>query len=105
MAVLGADGEIATMPYTTGAFSFQVDFGFDASGKLIAVDLKLLSGGTNGVLLVALKEKYGVPDEVSGITTIWRTRTDEIIFSAVTNDDSDALLWYRSRANVNTRGL
>jgi len=104
MATLSADGGIAPMPFASGNFTFTVRFSFDTDSKLSVVYVVLKSGG-NYALLNALKEKYGQPDEVDGITTIWRTPRDEILFSAVDADSSDASIYYRSRSNTNTQGL
>jgi hypothetical protein len=103
LATPSADGTLS-MPYTAGKFTFSVEFDFDSGSKLDTVFLKLRSG-TNYSLLDALKEKYGQPDEVDGITTVWRTSRDEIDFSAVEPDGSDATIYYRPRVNASTRGL
>jgi len=102
LAERAQDGTLS-MRYTTGKFAFNVEFVF-ADSKLNAVSLELHTG-SNYSLLNALKEKYGQPDEQDGITTVWRTSRDEIDFSAVTGDGSDASVLYRPRVNPNTRGL
>jgi len=64
--------------YTVGDMAMLSTFAFE-DGRLVSVALAPRGDAQDGrALLEALKGKYGTPDEVSGISTVWRVRGENL---------------------------
>lgn len=100
--------------YLSGAYKFKAFLYFDKSTKRLSLVSLKLDDPTGGFRLGAdLKAKYGEPTKMSNTAISkdmeWRTKTDEISFSALFHPTtmvvSYATVRYTPRQTANNKGL